>query len=309
MGKAEPAAGRRTRLLLRSFLALLVIAPVAACLLLRYLVYDGWQKPAEPFHIADNLYFVGANDVAAFLLTGPEGHVLIDGGYAGTAPMIMDSIAKLGFRVTDVKLLLNSHGHFDHAGGLAALKKASGAQLWVSEGDADAVESGGARDVSLGPWRFLAVAGVARYPPAKVDRRLNDGAVVRLGPTRLTAHLTPGPTRGCTSWSFPVQHRGRELLAVHICSLNLPPMVSLVQPDHYPGVRRDFENSFRKLRDLPADVYLAPHSRQFDRERKLQAREAARDKSAPFIDPTGYRLAIDKAERHVRATLADESGE
>src|SRR5258705_7057165 len=116
---------------------------------------NGGQKPAEPFRIAGNLYYVGANDVTSFLITGPEGHVLIDGGYPGTAPMIMESVAKLGFKITDVKVLLNSHAHFDHAGGLAELQKASGAELWISEGDADVVAAGGAGDPSLGTFSFV----------------------------------------------------------------------------------------------------------------------------------------------------------
>lgn len=138
----------------------------------------GGQLPAEPFRIAGNLYYVGANDVTSFLLTGPEGHVLIDGGYPGTAPMIMASIAKLGFKITDVKVLLNSHAHFDHAGGLAELQKASGAKLWVSEGDADIVAAGGAGDPTLGPFRLLSYLPFLRYPSPRVDHRFKDGATM-----------------------------------------------------------------------------------------------------------------------------------
>lgn len=264
------------------------------------------QKPAEPFRIAGNLYYVGASDVAAFLLSGARGHVLIDGGYPGTAPMIVESVTKLGFRITDVKLLLNSHGHFDHAGGLAELKEASGAQLWVSEGDADAVESGGARDGALGPLRFLAAAGILSYPAAKVDRRLKDGTTVRLGSIALTAHLTPGHTRGCTSWSIPLRDKGRDLLAVNICGLGVPPFVSLAEPQRWPGVRNDFERSFAKLRSLPADIYLAPHAREFGRWRKFQARSKGGDPVRPFIDREGYRKAIDEAEEKYRRLLQEQ---
>ena len=268
----------------------------------------GGQKPAEPFRIAGNLFYVGASDAAAFLLTGPKGHVLIDGGYPGTAPMIVDSIAKLGFRITDVKLLLNSHGHFDHAGGLAALKGASGARLWVSEGDADSVESGGARDESLGPLRYLAVTGLIRYPAARVDRRLKDRTTIRLGPIELTGHLTAGHTRGCTTWAIPLRDRGRDLLAVYLCEagLALNPFVSLVEPQRYPGVRGDYERSFVRLKSLPADIYLAPHARRFGRWRKFQARSKGGDPVAPFIDPKGYREAIDRAEAKFRTLLAEQ---
>ncbi|HEX8124831.1 MAG TPA: subclass B3 metallo-beta-lactamase [Allosphingosinicella sp.] len=263
---------------------------------------QGGQKPAEPFRIAGNLYYVGASDVAAFLLTGPRGHVLIDGGYPGTPPLIMDSIAKLGFKITDVKLILNSHAHFDHAGGLAALKEASGAQLWVSEGDSDAVESGGARDSTLGPIRFLAAAGILSYPAAKVDRRFGDGTVVRLGDINLTAHVTPGHTKGCTSWAIPVRDRGRDLLAVEICGLGVPPFESLAEP----AARGDFQRSFRVLRSLPADIYLAPHAREFGRWRKFHARSKGGDPAGPFIDRQGYRSAIDRAEDEFRDRLKEQ---
>jgi metallo-beta-lactamase class B len=305
----EQSLAKRRKSFTRLLLGMIATCLVSAAFVLRSMISHGGQEPAEPFRIAGNLYYVGAHDVTAFLLTGPKGHVLIDGGYPGTAPMIVESIAKLGFDIRDVKLLLNSHGHLDHAGGLAALKRASGAELWVSEGDAGAVESGGIKDVALGPLRFLTASGLLSYPPAKVDRRLKDGSVVRLGPIQLTAHITPGHTRGCTSWSFPVRHGARELLAVHVCSLGLPPLVSLVEPERYPGVRADFERSFRRLRSLPADIHLAPHARQFDAWRKVRARRTASDPVEPFIDPRGYRRAIDEAERKFQARLAEQQGE
>src|SRR4051812_48752055 len=157
---------------------------------------SGGQKYAEPFRIAGNLYYVGASDVASFLITGPNGHILIDGGYPGTPPLIMASIAKLGFKISDVKILLNSHAHFDHAGGLAALQQASGAELWISEGDADAVASGGVHDPSdtFLPSRILAFLRIVSYPAPHVDHRFKDGAKIRLGPVELTAHVTAGHT-------------------------------------------------------------------------------------------------------------------
>ena len=184
--------------------------------------------PDEPFRIAGNLHYVGAVDMAAFLLTGPEGHALIDGGWPESAPAIIGSIEKLGFRITDVKVLLNSHAHSDHAGGLRALQEASGAELWVSEGDATVMASGGRGDVALGPLRYVgSTLGSLRFPAPRIDHRFKDGDTIRLGPIALTAHVTAGHTRGCTSWSFPVRDGERELLAVSICSLTLFPFVSL----------------------------------------------------------------------------------
>ena len=264
---------------------------------------NGGQKYAEPFRIAGNLYYVGANDVTSFLLTGPEGHVLIDGGYPGTAPMIMASIAKLGFDIKDVKVLLNSHAHFDHAGGLAALQKASGAELWISEGDADIIEAGGAGEPGLGPLRFITYFPLLRYPAPRVDHRFKDGATIRLGPIELTAHVTAGHTPGCTSWSFPVRDGDRELRVVHICSLTLPLALSVGE---YPGIRADFERSFRTLRSLPVDIWVTSHAREFGRYRKFSERARVADPVAPFIDRDGYLRYIDSAELRFRKLLADK---
>src|SRR5688572_5740989 len=159
----------------------------------------GGQGPAEPFRIAGNFYYVGASDVAAFLITGPEGHVVLDGGYPTTALMIMASIAKLGFDIKDVKVLVNSEPHADHAGGLTVLQQASGAELWASEASADALTSGGDDPDILLPVRALIWLGViGRYPPPRVDHRFKDGDTIRVGPIALTAHITAGHTRGCT---------------------------------------------------------------------------------------------------------------
>jgi metallo-beta-lactamase class B len=257
--------------------------------------------PDTPYQIAGNLYYVGSTGVTAFLLTGPEGHVLIDGGYPETAPLIIGSIAKLGFKITDVKVLLNSHS--DHAGGLRELQEASGAQLWISEGDADLVANGGAGDNSYGPFRYF---GVGRFPAPRVDHRFKDGDTIRVGPLALTAHVTAGHTQGCTSWSFPVRHGDRELLAVDVCSLTLLPFMSLVEPESYPGIRSDFERSFATLRSLPADIFLASHGSFFDIGRKRRARVDAKDPAEPFIDRVGYLHYIDDAEKRFRVVLAEQ---
>ena len=262
--------------------------------------------PDEPFQIAGNLYYVGATGITAFLLTGSEGHVVIDGGYPETAPLIMASIAQLGFDIADVKILLNTHAHSDHAGGLRALQEATGAELWISDGDADVVAAGGAGDRSLGPFRHLGFLGLGRFPAPRVDHRFQDGATIRLGPIELTAHVTAGHTPGCTSWSFPVQDGDRQLLAVNICSLTLFPFVSLVEPETYPGIRSDFERSFRVLRSLPADIFLASHASWFELERKRRERAGADNSADPFIDRAGYLGLIDRAERRFREALADQ---
>ena len=257
---------------------------------------NGGQKFAEPFRIAGNFYYVGANDVAAFLVTGPEGHVLIDGGYPGTPPLIMASIARLGFDVRDVKVLLNSEPHFDHAGGLAELQRASGAMLWASEPSARAIEAGGVdRDVPM-PWRLA--MWINQYPPARVDRRFRDGDTVRVGPVALVAHVTAGHSRGCTSWSFPVRDGDRELRVVSACSL------VLLGPARYPGDEADFERTYRVLRDLDADIWVSSHARLWGRYRKFVARDTAKNPVDPFIDRAGYRAYIDSGEARLRRGAA-----
>jgi metallo-beta-lactamase class B len=262
---------------------LLVVGTLAILLVLlwRSAITRNRSVPSEPFQIAGNLYHVGHTGMAAFLLTGPEGHVLIDGGYPEHAPLIISSIAELGFDIADVKVLLNSHPHSDHAGGLRALQEASGAELWVSEGDADVMADGGRGDLALGPLRHLWLIGLLRFPAPRVDHRFEDGATIRVGSLELTAHVTAGHTRGCTSWSFPVRDGDRELLAVSICSLTLFPFVSLTEPEAYVGIRSDFERSFSTLRGLPADIFLGSHTDWFSMRRKRGERADAENPLGP----------------------------
>jgi metallo-beta-lactamase class B len=282
----------------RDVLVLLLALAVAPAVLLgriwKATAERGGQQPAEPFRIAGNFYYVGANDVAVFLITGPAGHILLDGGYPGTAPMIMASIAKLGFDIRQVKVLLNSEPHGDHAGGLAALQRASGAELWTSEASADVIASGGDDPDIVLPLRTLVQVGILGYPAARVDRRFKDGETIRVGPIALTAHVTGGFTRGCTSWSFPVRDGDRVLNVVSACSL------MVVQGLRYPEQGADLERSFRVLRSLPADIWVTSRARPWGRYRKFVASSTAKNPVDPFIDPEGYRAYIDAAEAEFR---------
>ena len=178
----------------RVLVLLLVLAAAGVVFLGRSLnaTKRGGQQPAEPFRIAGNFYYVGANNVAAFLITGPEGHVVLDGGYPSTAPMIMASIVKLGFDIKDIKVLLNSEPHPDHAGGLGVLQQASGAELWASDASADVLASGGDDRDGILPLRALGWIGIVGYPAMRVDHRFKDGDTIRVGPIALTAHVTGG---------------------------------------------------------------------------------------------------------------------
>jgi len=255
----------------------------------------GGQGPAEPFRIAGNFYYVGATDAAAFLITGPEGHIVLDGGYPTTAPMIIESIAKLGFNIKDVKVLLNSEPHPDHAGGLGVLRQASGAELWASEASATTLSSGGDDPDAILPLRVLARIGVVGYPAMRVDHRFKDGDVIRLGPLALTAHITGGHTRGCTSWSFQVRDGDRVLNVVSACDLGR------LAFSRYPEQDADLERSFAVLRGLPADIWVTCHARWWGRYRKFVASTSAKDPVEPFIDPEGYRAYIDAAEAELRS--------
>lgn len=255
---------------------------------------DGGQQPVEPFRIAGNLYFVGTNDVSAFLLTGPAGHILLDGGYPGSASLIVASIAQLGFDIRDVKVLLNSDPHTDHAGALAALKEASGAELWASEPSAYSLASGGDDPDILLPLRLLLRARIIGYPRVAVDQRFSDGETISVGPLRITAHVTGGHTRGCTSYSFQVQDDAEALDVVSACSLGI------LGVSKYPEQEADLERSLRVLRSLPVDVWVTSHNHLWGRYRKFAARDSADRAVAPFIDPAGYRAYLDTAEARFR---------
>lgn len=261
---------------------------------------------AEPFRIAGNLYYVGTTDVTAFLLIGSEGDVLIGDGRAASAPLIIDSIDQLGFNIADVKVLLNSQPRSEYAGALAALQNASGADVWISEPDADVVAAGGAGDHGFGPWMLVSYIPRLRYTPPRINHRFKDGETIRVGPLEVTAHITPTHTPGSTSWSFPVRDGDRELLAVSVCDMGPPLGVAPIGPDPYLKIQDDFERSFRTLWSLPADIFLASHARQFGRWRKLQERAHAKNPADPFIDRAGYLSYISEAEGKIHRWLADQ---
>ena len=280
----------------RLAVVLAVVGLVALVFVARWLnaTKIGGQQPAEPFRIAGNFYYVGANDVSAFLITGPEGHVVLDGGYPTTARLIMASIAKLGFDIRDVKVLLNSEPHPDHGGGLTVLQQASGAQVWASEASAATLSSGGDDPDLFLPLRALIWIGVLGYPPPRVDHRFKDGDTIRVGPIALTAHITAGHTRGCTSWSFPVRDGDRVLNVVSVCD------TGVLEMSRYPEQAADRERSIRVLRGLPADIWVTNHARAWGRYRKFVASATAKNPVDAFVDPDGYREYIDAAEADLR---------
>jgi metallo-beta-lactamase class B len=247
------------------------------------------NRPFEPFRLIANIYYVGASDVSSFLIATPEGHILIDSGFEATVPLIRDGMRKLGFRLEDIKVLLNSHAHVDHAGGHALLKRLTGARIVMSAPDAALLARGGRGD-------FLPVSEeVLAYEPAQADRIIGDGDQVRLGGVTLTAHRTPGHTRGCTTWTMAVEEDGKRSDVVFYGSVSLLPVVRLVDNPRYPGMAEDFARTFRVLKSLPCDVFLGPHGSQFGLRAKAH-RLSAGARPNPFIDPAGYRAFLARSE-------------
>jgi metallo-beta-lactamase class B len=255
---------------------------------------SSWNQPVEPFRIIGNIYYVGAADLTSYLFVTPAGDILLDGGLVETAPQVEANIGKLGFRLGDVKILLNSHAHYDHAGGLAELKRATGAKFYASAGDAPVLESGGRADATLrDPMTF---------PPIKPDAILRDGEKISLGGTTLTAHLTPGHTKGCTTWTTTVEDGGKPYHVVFVCSTSVLSGIPLIHNSAYPNIASDYERTFRVLRSLPCDVFLGAHGSFFDLTDKRKAlRQGA--KTNPFVDPAGYRAYLDRSEAEFEQDL------
>lgn len=258
-----------------------------------------WTAPTAPYKIGENLYFVGSAGLSSFLITTPKGHILIDSGLPGAAKGIEKSITTLGFKPADVKILLNTHAHFDHTGGFAELKADTGAKLIASAADRRALETG----------KYIGSEEVADYdfPPVKVDKPVKDGGTVSLGGTTLTAHLTPGHTAGCTTWTFSVAIDGAVHQAVVFCSISVAAnrLVSKTRGPQYPGIVEDYRRGFAKLKSLKADVFLAPHTAQFGAEAKV-ARMGVGGPS-PFIDPNELGVVTARYEKLFDEALAAQT--
>ena len=257
-----------------------------------------WIEPFPPFRIADDLYYVGSKDLANYLITTPKGHILINSGLEISVPLIRASVEKLGFKFADIRILLISHAHFDHDAGSALIKTLTGAKYMVMDADVSVVESGGETDFQYGAMQQL------RYPPAKVDRVLHDGDQVELGGAVLVAHLTPGHTRGCTTWTMKVQEAGRTYDVVIIGSPYVNPGYKLIDNVAYPQIAADYKRTFWVLMSLPADIFLGAHGSYFDLVTKyprLQERGAT-----PFVDPAGYKRFVDETGAAFQTELAKQ---
>jgi metallo-beta-lactamase class B len=256
-----------------------------------------WNQPVEPFKIIGNIYYVGASEIASFLIATPQGHILIDGGFEETAPQILANIKKLGFKPGEVKYLLNSQSHSDHAGGFAELKRATGAKLAIMEQDKAEVEAGGRGDFAWGDTML--------FPAVKVDRTLHDGDALALGGASLKALRTPGHTKGCTTWTTTATENDKPYNVVWVCSTTAPGY-KLVGNTQYPNIVQDYRRTFEILKKLPCDVFLASHGNFFNLEEKSKQirADAARN---PFIDPDGYQQFLERTQRDFETELKRQS--
>jgi metallo-beta-lactamase class B len=260
-----------------------------------------YTVPFPAHHVAGNVYFVGSKNQAVYLITTPQGNILINSGVAQSPPQIKASIEKLGFKYSDTKILLISHAHFDHDAGSAQIVKETGAKYQVMDADVSVVETGGKTDFAYGnktDWL---------YPAVKVDRSLRDRDTVSLGGTVLTAHKTAGHTKGCTTWSLTVTEGGKPLNVVIVGSPNVNPGYQLIGNAAYPGIVEDYENTFRTLKSLPVDVFLGAHGDYYGMDAKYP--KIQKGAANPFIDPAGYKAYITARESAYRKELARQQAE
>ncbi len=241
-----------------------------------------WNEPFPPHKVAGNLYYVGSNELSAYLITTPAGHILINTGYDETVPLIQASCAKLGFRFEDIRTLLTGQAHEDHVAGFARARKLTGAKVMVMAGDDGVVRGGGKGD--------FAFEGQMQWTPCPVDRVLHDGDRVTLGATTLTAHLTPGHTRGCTTWTLNVEEGGKPYRVVIVGATTAPPGFRLVNNRKYPTIAEDYERSFRLLAALPCDIYLGSHASYYEMREKYRRTAAVGFRA--FVDPQGYQAFL-----------------
>lgn len=255
-----------------------------------------WNQPIEPYRVIGNVYYVGASDVTSFLIVTPRGHILLDSGFAETVPLIRRNVARLGFRLEDIKILINSQAHYDHAGGLAQLKQETGAQLAASEADAELLAAGGKGDFHFGDR--------LSYEPVKADRTLRDGDRVRLGGVTMVAHLTPGHTKGCTTWTMRVREGRRAYDVVFVGSTTVPGY-KLVGNPNYPYIVSDYAHTFLVMKHLPCDVFLASHGNFYSMLEKAKLLAGGK-RPNPFIDRRGYRHFLADTEKAFREQLKRE---
>ena len=282
----------------RSYLSGLVLILISG-LGLAAQVPAPWTTPFPAFKIAGNLYYVGSQDLAAYLVVTPKGNILINSNVETSPPQIRKAIESLGFKYSDTKMLLISHGHYDHCAGSAAIKRETGAKYEVMAQDVPVIEAGGNNDFNYASNKTF------WFPATKVDKTRHDGDTVSLGGTTLTAHLTAGHTKGTTTWTLDEQENGRTLHVVIVGSPNVNPGYKLVDNRAYPQIANDYRHEFEVLKSLPCDIFLGAHGGYFDLQVKYDRMKKG-DKDA-FVDPAGYKSYIADRQQAFEAELEKQS--
>jgi metallo-beta-lactamase class B len=278
--------------------ALVLGLAMAAAVVLHAEQDPTWREPFDPVKVAGNIYYVGTRGLSSFLVVTPAGGILIDSGESESVPFIRANVEKLGFRLSEVRLLLAGHAHFDHVGGHAELKRLTGAQVVVMDADREAVESGVDRSA----------LGAQGWKPVHVDRIVKDGDTVTLGGATLTAHLTPGHTQGCTTWTMETTENGRRYQVAFVCSVTINDGVHLVGNARVPAIADHYARAFRLLHGLKPDVFVAEHGSVFGLEAKAERARGGAGQPNPFVDPGGYRRFVDRSEQAYLKQLLAEQG-
>ena len=260
-----------------------------------------WTKPFPAFRISGNLYYVGSEDLASYLVVTSAGDILINSNLDSSPALIRKSVESLGLHWSDIKILLISHAHYDHCAGSAEILRETHAKYEVMAPDVSVVQSGGATDFNYGGDKSM------HFPSAHVDRVLHDGDKVSLGGVTLTAHLTAGHTQGTTTWTMDENESGRTLHVVIVGSPNVNPGYKLVRNAAYPQIAADYKHEFEVLKSLPCDIFLGAHGGYFDLTTKYE-RFKGGDRNA-FIDPAGYKAYIADREQAFEAELKKQSAE
>jgi len=267
------------------FLPLLLLS--ALPMLAQATGHEAFNKPFPAYKVIGNIYFVGTDNLGSFLITTPDGNILINSDFDDTVPQIRASVEKLGFKFTDTKILLGSHAHGDHMEGDARVKELTGAQVMVMEQDIPAISR-------MTPGN----------KPHPIDRVLHDGDEVKLGGTTLVAHLTPGHTKGCTTWTMKVEENGKSYNVVILGSIGVNPGYVLVNNKDYPQIADDYIRGFKVLRSLPCDIFLASHGSFYGMQEKYA--KLLKGGPNPFIDPAGYKAHLDSQEMNFHAKLEEQ---
>ena len=246
-----------------------------------------FNKPFPPHKVIGNVYYVGSEQLASFLITTPDGHILINSSFESTVPVIRAAVEKLGFKFTDIKILLGSHAHGDHMEGDALVKELTRAQVMAMEQDVPALRN-------MRP-------GGKEHP---IDRVLHDGDEVKMGGTTLVAHRTAGHTKGCTTWTLRVQDGGMSYNLAILGSIGVNPGYVLVNNKDYPEIADDYVKSFKALRSMPVDIFLGAHGSFYGLPEKYARLEKGGPN--PFIDPAGFKAHLDRQEMNFQARLEEQ---